>query len=64
MLKVIDGDRAALEALALKTIWLGDQDDADRLLARLKRHPGPKLTVVKDGQPPQSSPPLLVPKTE
>ncbi len=47
MLKVIEGQRAALEAQALRTIWLGSPEDADRLLARLKRNPDVKLELVK-----------------
>jgi hypothetical protein len=38
MLKVINGGRDALEE-ALRTIWLGSKDDADRLISRLKRNP-------------------------
>jgi hypothetical protein len=31
MLKIINGGRDALEAEALRTIWLGGKEDADRL---------------------------------
>jgi hypothetical protein len=48
MLKVINGGRDALEVEALRTIWLGSKEDADRLIGRLKRNPNIKLRLVSD----------------
>ncbi len=48
MLKVINGGRDALEVEALRTIWLGSKEDADRLISRLKRDPNIKLRLVSD----------------
>ena len=36
MLKIINGGRDASEAEVLSTIWLGGEEDADRLISRLK----------------------------
>jgi hypothetical protein len=46
MLKVIKGNRDELEVEALKTIWLGKPEDADRLIERLSRKPDVKLRLV------------------
>jgi hypothetical protein len=48
MLKVINGGRDALEAEALRTIWLGSKEDAERLIGRLKRNPNIKLRLVSE----------------
>jgi hypothetical protein len=57
MLKVIKGNRAALEAEALKTIWPGSAEGADRLINRLKRNPNIKLRLVSNDPPNQQKPP-------
>jgi len=48
MLKVINGGRDALEVEALRTIWLGSMEDADRLISRLRRNPNIKLRLVSE----------------
>jgi hypothetical protein len=48
MLKVIVGGRDALEAEALRTIWLGSKEDSDRLIGRLKCNNNIKLRLVSD----------------
>jgi len=56
MLKVINGGRDALEAEALRTIWLGSKEDADRLISRLTRNRNIKLRLISEvGQIKQSS---------
>jgi hypothetical protein len=46
MFKVIDGERDAFERELLKTIWLGSPEEADRMIAKLKNLPQPKLQLV------------------
>ncbi len=46
MFKVIQGNRDQLEAEALRTIWLGDPEDATVLLNRLKPNRKNTLRLV------------------
>lgn len=46
MFKVIDGERDAFERELLKTIWLGSPEEADRMIAKLKNLPQPKLRLI------------------
>ena len=49
MFKVIQGNRGQLEAEALRTIWLGDQEQATVLLDRLKPNRNDNLRLVVNG---------------
>lgn len=64
MLKIINGNRGALEALALETIWLGDPKVAERLMARLQRPSCQHLTVIINVSENLTAQSFPVPETE
>lgn len=64
MFKVINGNRSALEALTLETIWLGDPKDAEQLISRLQRPSRQPFTLIIKRSEHSTAQLFPVPETE